>query len=145
MEISIISDVTHHPSTTSPLHQLAMVATSTAQDLVLDQFQQMRSTISSFLHVKTWLLVQDSCSATIATPRLSTLKRETFQPSLMRQWSFWVKYSTRPKKARDRSLQVNRSPHFNFQKQHRPQQDENIYSEYLILNQSLYQLCSLIW
>ena len=32
-----------------------------------------------------------------------------------------MKYSTRPNNARDRSQQVNRSPHFNFQKQHRPQ------------------------
>ena len=49
MEISIASDVTHQPSTASPLHQPATVATSTAQDPVLDEFQQMRSMISSFL------------------------------------------------------------------------------------------------
>ena len=36
-------------------------------------------------------------------------------------------YSTRSKNARDRSPQVNRSPHFNFQKQHRLQQDVNTY------------------
>ena len=43
----------------------------------------------------------------------------------MRQWSFSVKYSTRLKNARDRSPKVKRSPHFNFMKQHRPQQDVN--------------------
>ena len=36
-----------------------------------------------------------------------------------------MKYSTRPNNSKDRSQQVNRSPHFNFQKQHRPQQDVN--------------------
>ena len=42
-----------------------------------------------------------------------------------------------------RSPQVNRSQHFNFQKQHRPQQDMNTYSPYRKLNQSPFQLCSL--
>ena len=55
-----------------------------------------------------------------------------------------MKYSTRPNNARDRSKQVNRSPPFKFQKQHRPQQDENTYSLSRILNQSPYQLCSLL-
>ena len=41
---------------------------------------------------------------------------------------------TVPKNARDRSQQVNRSPHFNFQKQHRPQQEVNTYSPHRILN-----------
>ena len=45
----------------------------------------------------------------------------------MRQWSFSVKYSTRPNNARDRSPKVKRSPHFNFQKHHRPQQNVNTY------------------
>ena len=56
--------------------------------------------------------------------------------------SFSVKYSTRPKNARDRSPQVNRPPHFNFQKQHRPQQDVNIYSPFQKLRQFPFQLCS---
>ena len=48
MEISMTSDVTHQPLTTSPSHRPAAV-TTTAEDPVLDQFQQMRSMISSFL------------------------------------------------------------------------------------------------
>ena len=50
MEISIASDVTHHPSSTSPKRQQPPVATATTSaDPVLDQFQQMRSMISTFL------------------------------------------------------------------------------------------------
>ena len=49
MEISMTSDVTHQLLTTSPSHQPAAVATTTAEDPVLDQFQQMKSLISSFL------------------------------------------------------------------------------------------------
>ena len=43
------SDVTHQPSTISPSRRPTAVATTTAEDAVLDQFQQMRSMISSFL------------------------------------------------------------------------------------------------
>ena len=43
------SDVTHQLSTTSPSHRPAAVATTTAEDPVLDQFQQMRLIISSLL------------------------------------------------------------------------------------------------
>ena len=75
MEISMVSDVTHHPASTSPSHHPAMVATSTPQDPVLEQFQQM----------KTPLQVQDSRSVIISTLILNTLKRETFLPSGMRQ------------------------------------------------------------
>ena len=50
MEISIASDVTHQPSSTSPKRRQPPVATTTSSaDLVLDQFQQMRSMISTFL------------------------------------------------------------------------------------------------
>ena len=49
MKISMASDVTHQPSTTSPARRPAAVATITPEDPVLDQFQQMRSMISSFL------------------------------------------------------------------------------------------------
>ena len=48
MEISMASDVTHRSSTTSASHRPAAVPTITAEDPVLDQFQQ-RSMISSFL------------------------------------------------------------------------------------------------
>ena len=46
MEISMASDVTHHPASTSTSRQPATVATSTPQDPVLDQFKQMRSMMS---------------------------------------------------------------------------------------------------
>ena len=49
MEISMISDVTHQPSSTSPDDNL--VTTPNSADPVLDQFQQMRSMISTFLGV----------------------------------------------------------------------------------------------
>ena len=50
MEISIASDVTHQPSSTSSKRRHPTVATTTnAADPVLDQFQQMRSLISTFL------------------------------------------------------------------------------------------------
>ena len=43
MEISIASDVTHQPSSTSPKRRQPPVATATTSaDPVLDQFQQMR-------------------------------------------------------------------------------------------------------
>ena len=50
MEISILSDATHHPSSTSPKRRQPPVATTTSSaDPVLDQFKQMRSLISTFL------------------------------------------------------------------------------------------------
>ena len=50
MEISIASDVTHQPSSTSPMRRQPTVpTTTTAADPVLDQFQKMRSLISTFL------------------------------------------------------------------------------------------------
>ena len=50
VEISIASDVTHQPLSTSPKRRQPTIATTTtAGDPVLDQFQQMRSLISTFL------------------------------------------------------------------------------------------------
>ena len=50
MEISIASDVTYQPSSTSPEQQQRPVATTTSSaDPVFDQFQPMRSMISTFL------------------------------------------------------------------------------------------------
>ena len=50
MEISIASDVTHQPSSTSPKRRQPTVpTTTTAADPVLGQFQQMRSLITTFL------------------------------------------------------------------------------------------------
>ena len=61
----------------------------------------MRSMISTFLGARRDLTqVQDSRSAIISTLRLNTWRSETFWPSGMTQWSFSVKYSTRPKNAR---------------------------------------------
>ena len=118
MEINIVSDVTHQPSTASPSHRSASVATTTSEDPVLDQFQQMRSMIwVSWVSVRILLQIHDSHSATISTPRLNTWRSETFLPSGMRQCNFLVEYRTRLKNVRDRSQ------YFNFQKQHRPQQD----------------------
>ena len=48
MEISITSDVTHQPLSTSPSQRPPAVATTTPTDPVLDKFQQMRSMISRF-------------------------------------------------------------------------------------------------
>ena len=54
MEISIASDITHQPSSTSPKRRQPPVATTTTSaDPVLDQFQQMRSMISTFLGATT--------------------------------------------------------------------------------------------
>ena len=50
MENSIASDVTHQSSSTSPKKRQPPVTTTTmSADPVLDQFQQMRSMISTFL------------------------------------------------------------------------------------------------
>ena len=50
MEISIASDVTHQPLSTSPKRrQPPVTTTTTSADPVLDQFQQMRSMFSTFL------------------------------------------------------------------------------------------------
>ena len=106
----------------SVLHQMLLISLqapvlsdNSLQSQLQDQFQQMRSMISSFPGERQDpLQVHDSRSATIST-MLS---------------SFSVKYSTRPKNARDRSPQVNRPPHFNFHKQHRPQEDVNTYSPF---------------
>ena len=43
------SDVSHQPSSTSPKQRQPTVATTTAADPVLYQFQQMRSLVSTFL------------------------------------------------------------------------------------------------
>ena len=72
-------DVSNQPLTTSPSHRPAAVTTTTAEDPVLDQFQQMRSIISSFwVHIRTLLQVQDSRSATISTMRWNTWKSNFF-------------------------------------------------------------------
>ena len=101
MEISITSDVTHQPSSTSPKRRQPPVATITSStDLVL--VQQMRSMISTFLGA-----------------------RQDPTPSPRQLFCNYLHYEIGHKKnnARERSPQVKRPPHFNFQMQHRPQQD----------------------
>ena len=145
MEISIASDVTHQPSSTSPKRRQPRVATTTmSADPVLDQFQQMRLMISTFLVARqdpTPSPRQSFCNYLHSA--IENLEERDRNETGMRQGSFSVKYSTRPKNARDRSPKVKRSPHIKFQKHHRPQQDMNTYSPYQKLNQSPFQLCSL--
>ena len=62
MEISMVSDVTHQPLTTSPSNRPAAVTTTTAEDPVLDEFQQTRSMISSFF---------SACQGSTPNPRQS--------------------------------------------------------------------------
>ena len=146
MEISIASDVTHQPSSTSPKQrQPPVMTTTTSADPVLDQFQQMRSTISTFLGARqdpTPSSRQSFCNYLhskiehLQERDLLTFRNETVK-------SFSVKYSTRPKNARDSSPQVKKLPSINFQKHHSPQQDMNTYSPSRKLNQSPFPLCSL--
>ena len=127
MEISIASDVTHQPSSTSLKRQKAPVmTTTTAADPVLDQFQQMRSVISSFLGA-----CQDSTSSpqqlfcNYFHSEIEHLEQIDFLTFGNETVKLLCEFSTRPKN--DRSPKVNRPLHFNFQKQHRPQQDVNTY------------------
>ena len=121
------------------------VATATmSADPVLDQFQQMRSMISTFLGARqdpTPSQRQWFCN--YLHSETENLEERDFLTFRNETVNFSVKYSTRPKNARDRSPQVKRSPHINFQKHHSLQQDRNTYSPSRKLNQSPFQLCSL--
>ena len=109
MEISIASDVTHQPSSTSPKRRQPPVATATTSaDPVLDQFQQIRSMISTFPGAR-----QDPSPS----PRQSFCNYLYSEIEHLEERHFLtfrnetVKLlSTRPKNARDRSPQVKRSP-----------------------------------
>ena len=146
MEISIVSDVTHKPSSTSPKRRQPPVATATTSaDPVLDQFQQMRLMISTFLGAP-----QDPTPSprqlfcNYLHSEIEHLEESdflTFRNGTVKLLSE-IQY-IRPKNARDRSLQVMRSPHINIQKHHSPQQDGNTYSPSRKLNHSPFQLCSL--
>ena len=120
-----------------------MTATTSA-DPVLDQFQQLRSMISTFLGAR-----QDPTPS----PRLSfcnylhseikNLEERyflTFGNEIVKLLSE-IQYKA--EEQRDRSPKVKRSPHINFQKHHRPQHDVNTYSPYRKPNQFPFQLCSL--
>ena len=85
MEISIASDVTHQPSSTSSKRRQPPVrTTTTSADPALDQFQHMRSMISTFLGAHqdpTPSPRQSFCN--YLHSEIETLKRETFKPSGM--------------------------------------------------------------
>ena len=145
MEISIASDVTHQPSNTSPKRrQPPVMTTTTSADPVLDQFQQMRSMISTFLGAR-----QDPSPSPRQSfcnylhSEIEHLEERNFLTFRNETVKLSVKYSTRSKNTRDRSPKVKRSPQINFHKHHRPQQDVNTYLPYQKLNQSPFQLCSL--
>ena len=129
MEISMTSDVTHQPSSTSPKRRQPPVATATTSaDPVLDQFQQMRSMISTFLGARqnpTPSPRQSFCN--YLHSEIENLEERDFLTFRNDTVKLLSEYSTRPKNARDRSPQVKRSPHIKFQKHHSPQQDGNTY------------------
>ena len=116
MEISIASDVTHQPSsTTSKWRQPPVATTSTSADPVLDQFQQMRSIISTYLG-EHW--------DPTPSPTLSFCNYLYCKIKHLEERDF-LTFRNETVNARDRSQQVNRSPHITFKKHHRPQQDRN--------------------
>ena len=143
MEISIASDVTHQPSSTSPKRRQPPVATTTTSaDPVLDQFEQMRSIISTFLGARqdpTPSPRQSFCNYLHSEiEHLEERDFLTFRNETMKLLTE-IQYKAEERK----SPKVKRSPHINFQKHHRPQQDMNTYSPYRKLKQSPLQLCSL--
>ena len=130
MEISIASDVTHQPSSTSAKRQQPPVMTTTmSADPVLDQFQQMRSMISTFLGAH-----QDPTPS----PRQSFCNYLHSEIENLEERDF-LSFRNETVKL----LSEIQSPHINFQKHHRPQQDVNTYSPYRKLNQSPFPLCRL--
>ena len=127
MEITIASDVTHHPSGTSPKRRQLPVATTTSSaDPVLDQFQQMRLMISKFLGAR-----QDPTPS----PRQSFCNYLHSEIEHLEERDFLTFRNDTVKllseiqnKAEEHKRQVTTSqqaPLFNFHKQHRPQQDIN--------------------
>ena len=143
MEISIASDVTHQPSSTSPKRRQPPVATTTTSaDPVLDQFKQMRLLISTFLGARqdpsprqSFCNYLDSEIEHLEERDFLTFRNETVK--LLSE----IQY-----KAEERKRQVTKSQEvttYQFQKHHRPQQDVNTYSPYRKPKQSPFQLCSL--
>ena len=143
MEISIASDVTHQPpSSTSPKRrQPLVVTTTTSADPVLDQFQQMRSMISTFLGGRkdpTPSPRQSFCN--YLHSEIENLEERdflTFRNETVKLLSK-IQY-----KAEEHKRQVTKSQEVTTFPLHRPQQDVNTYSPYRKLNQSPFQLCSL--
>ena len=138
------SDVTHQPLSSSHKRRQPAVVTTTAEDPVLDQFQQMRLMISTFLGERqdpTPSLRQSFCN--YLHSEIEHLEERDFLTFRNETVNFLSEIQYKAEERQGQVTTVNRSPHFNFQKQHRSQQDVNTYSPYWILNQSLYQLCSL--
>ena len=113
-------------------------------DPVLDQFQQMRSMISTFLGARqdpTLSPRQSFCNYLHSEiEHLQERDFLTFRNETVKLLSE-IQYKVEERKSQ--SPKVKRSPHINFQKHHSPQQDRNTYSPYRKLNQYPFQLCSL--
>ena len=123
MEISIASDVTHQPSSTSPKRQQPHANTSA--DPVLDQFQQMRLMISTFL---------DACQDPTPSPRQSFCNYLHSEIENLEERDFLTFRNETVKllseiqyKAEERKRLVTKSQEVTTQKHHRPQQDVNTY------------------
>ena len=142
MEISIASDVTHQPSSTSPKRRQPPVATATTSaDQVLDQFQQMRSMLSTFLGER-----QDSTPSQRQSfcnylhSEIEHLEERdflAFRNETVRLLSE-IQY-----KAEERKRQATTSQEVTYQLPQALQASVNTYSPYRILNQFPFQLCSL--
>ena len=143
MEISITSDVTHQPSSTSPKQrQPPVTTTATAADPVLDQFQQMRSMISTFLGAR-----QDPTPSprqlfcNYLHSEIENLEERdflTFRNETVKLLSE-IQY-----KGEERKRQVTKSQEFTTYQFPKASQ-ATVGREYIltILNQSPFQLCSL--
>ena len=145
MEISIASDVTHQPSSTSPKQrQPPVTSTTTSVDPVLDQFQQMRSMISTFLgaHQEPTPSPRQSFYNYLHS-EIENLEERDFLTFRNETVKLLSEIQYKANECKRQVTKVKRSPHFNFQKHHRPQQDVNTYSPYRKLNQSQFQLCSI--
>ena len=145
MEISIASDVTHQPSSTSPKRRQPPVATTTTSaDPVLDQFQQLRSMISTFL---------GACQDPSPSPRQSFCNYLHSEIERLEERDFLTFRNNTVKllseiqyNAEERKRQVTKSQEvtiYQLPEASQATQDMNTYSPYRILKQSPFQLCSL--
>ena len=125
MEISIASDVTHQPSSTSPKRRQPPVATTTmSADPVLDQFQQMRAMISTFLGASrdpTPSPRQSFCN--YLHSEIENLEERDFLTFRNETVKLLSEIQYKAEERKRQVTKVKRSPHINFQKHHRPQQD----------------------
>ena len=145
MEISVASDVTHQPLSTSPKRRQPPVATTTTSaDPVLDQFQQMRSMSSTFLGAH-----QDPTP----NPRQSFCNYLHSEIEHLEERDFLTFRNEKVKllseiqyKAEERKRQVTKSQQVTTCQIPEASQatgGRDTYSPYWKLNQSPFQLCSL--